>query len=274
MIDLKKMMFFYDKKQPPLFQDLDFSQPAGNIIGLFGANGAGKSTLLKLIAGLIHPKKGSIEVNGYLPGDRDPSFLQEVFLIDEELFLPDLSIKKYISMLAPMYPKFEHDKMNQILEDFGLQDADHLKKLSMGQQKKFIIAFGLSTNCKLLLLDEPSNGLDIPSKKIFRKVLVNAIEEDQLVIISTHQVKDIENIIDKIVILDQGNISFSEEIAHITQKLQFKHVFEEQLINDAIYTEKCFEGYKVILPVENQEETAIDIELLFNAVNNDTKITM
>ncbi|PCH72958.1 MAG: ABC transporter ATP-binding protein [Flavobacteriaceae bacterium] len=274
MIHLKKMTFFYDKKQPSLFQNVDFYQPTGNIIGLFGANGAGKSTLLKLIAGLIRPKEGSIKVNDYLPSNRDPRFLQEIFLIDEELFLPDLSIKRYISMLAPLYPKFGHDKMNQILADFGLQSSDHLKKLSMGQQKKFIIAFGLSTNCKLLLLDEPTNGLDIPSKKIFRKVLVNAIEEDQLVIISTHQVKDIENIIDKIVILDQGKIAFSEELTQITRKLQFKHVFEEMDKNDAIYTEKCFEGYKVILPVENQEETAIDIELLFNAVNNDTKITM
>ncbi len=88
----------------------------------------------------------------------------------------------------------------------------NLNGLSHGQRKKFLIAFALSTNCSLLILDEPTNGLDIPSKSLFRKILVSSVAEEQLVLISTHQVKDIETIIDTIVVLDEGKIMYNETV--------------------------------------------------------------
>lgn len=271
MIHSKNVSFYYNK-QNSLFKDLVFEQKEGNIVGLLGKNGAGKSTLLNLLAGLLRPKKGHIEVNGHVPFKRDPNFLANIFLVTDELFLPGLSMNAYLKAFAPLYTNFDFNKMEAIMLEFELNKSDKLNRLSHGQQKKFIIAFALATNCKVLLLDEPTNGLDIPSKSVFRKILVSAIEDDQLVIISTHQVKDIETVIDKILILEEGQIIFEKEIAEIAKKVQFKKVSNIASIPSVLYHEKCPEGFNIILPAENEEETDIDIELLFNAITNKTEI--
>ncbi|MFI1744424.1 ABC transporter ATP-binding protein [Thalassobellus sediminis] len=271
MIQSKNISFYYNKKKD-LFKDLAFEQKEGNIVGLLGKNGAGKSTLLNLIAGLIAPKKGSLEVNGYVPFKRNPNFLSDIFLVTDELFLPPISINSYLKAYASLYENFDFEKMAGILLEFELNEKDKLNKLSHGQQKKFIIAFALATNCKILLLDEPTNGLDIPSKSVFRKILVSSIEDNQLVIISTHQVKDIETIIDKIVILEEGQIIFEKGITEITEKVQFKKVANITSMPNILYHEKCPEGFNAMLPVENDEETDIDMELLFNAITNKTEI--
>ena len=200
MIQSDNLMFNY-QKQEPLFKDLSFNQEGGNIIGLLGKNGAGKSTLLNIFSGLLAPKSGSIYVNGHIPFKRNPNFLADIFLVTDELYLPNLTVNKYVKEYAPFYKNFNLEKFNTLISKFEIDVYSKLQKLSHGQQKKAIMAFALSTNCKILLLDEPTNGLDIPSKSIFRKLLVSSIEDDQLVIVSTHQVKDIDTIIDKIVFL-------------------------------------------------------------------------
>lgn len=273
MIQTKNLNFSHPK-QESLFNNLSFHQKKGNITGLLGKNGAGKSTLLKLTAGLLSPKKGSIRVNGYIPFERDPHFLEDTFLVTDEPFLPSLTIASYIKIYAPLYKNFDREKISKILQEFELLETQKLDGISHGQQKKFIIAFALASNCKLLLLDEPTNGLDIPSKSIFRKVLVSAVEEDQLVLISTHQVKDIEKIIDRIVIIEEGKIVFEKDTHIITEKIQFQKVPNITSNSDIIYSEKCIGGYNAILPVQNNEETEIDIELLFNAVINKTDIKL
>ena len=271
MIQSKNISFGY-RKQKVLFRDFTFNQQSGNIIGLLGKNGAGKSTLLSLLSGLVCPKSGDIEVNGYTPFKRNPNFLADIFLVTDELFLPALTINAYMNVYASLYKNFDFKKFDDILLEFELSKNDKLTKLSHGQQKKFIIAFALSTNCKILLLDEPTNGLDIPSKSIFRKVMVRSIEDNQLVIISTHQVKDIETIIDKIVVLETGRIIFEKEVAEIAETIQFKKVPSMISMSNILYHEKCLEGFNVMLPAENNEETEIDIELLFNAIVNKIEI--
>lgn len=273
MISIKNLSYSYNKNNF-LFKDLNFNSKEGSIIGLLGENGAGKSTLLKIVSGLLYSKKGTITVNGFIPHKKDPNFLTDIFLVNDTPFLPSISIKNYLKVYGALYTKFNVEKMHQLLKDFNLDENENLKKISHGQQKKFIIAFALSTNCKILLLDEPTNGLDIPSKKIFRKVLVNAVDENQLVIISTHQVKDVETVIDKIVQIDNGKIVFEKEIFKITEKFQFKTVHSISGLKDVKYAEKCPIGYKVIVPVNNNEETEIDIELLFNAISNNAEINL
>lgn len=273
MISSKNLSYSYNKNDF-LFKDLNFNQKAGSIIGLLGKNGAGKSTLLKIISGLLPSKNGTIEVNGFIPNKRDPNFLTDIFLVNDTPYFPSITIKSYLKVYGALYVKFDVEKMHQLLKDFDIDINQNLKKISHGQQKKFIIAFALSTNCKILLLDEPTNGLDIPSKKIFRKVLVDAVDENQLVIISTHQVKDVETIIDKIVHIDNGKIVFEKETFKITEKFQFKSVHAITDLEDVKYAEKCPIGYKVIVPVKNNEETEIDIELLFNAISNNAEINL
>lgn len=273
MIEINNLSFHH-KKQKTLFNNLTYKQTSGSITGLLGKNGAGKSTLLKLSAGLLHPKQGSIIINGYTPSNRNPDFLADIFLVSDEPYLPSLTVASYLAIYAPLYKNFDLEKMSKILKEFELEAHQKLDGISHGQQKKFIIAFALSTNCKLLLLDEPTNGLDIPSKRIFRKVLISSVEEDQLVVISTHQVKDIETIIDKIVIIEEGTIVFEKETQLVTEKLQFQKLESISENSNIIYSEKCPGGYNAILPANNDEETEIDIELLFNAICNKTEIKL
>ncbi|KDN56059.1 ABC transporter ATP-binding protein [Flavobacterium seoulense] len=270
MINIQHLTFRY-KKQDALFTDLSFEQQQGSIVGLLGKNGAGKSTLLQLISGLLKPQTGDLLVNNFKPFDRSPNFLSDIYMVSEEFSFPSITIGLYIKATAPLYPKFDYEKMNHILQQFELETKKNLNGLSHGQRKKFLIAFALSTNCSLLILDEPTNGLDIPSKSLFRKILVSSVSDEQLVLISTHQVKDIETVIDTIVVLDEGKIVYNESVFSISEQLQFKTV--ASLTGEAtIYQEKCLGGHRIIIPANELEETEIDIELLFNAIIN--KVTL
>lgn len=271
MIQIQHLTFQY-KKQDALFTDLSFEQRNGSIVGLLGKNGAGKSTLLQLISGLLRPQLGELVINGYKPFDRLPDFLADIYMVTEEFSFPSITIALYLKANAPLYPKFDYEKMNRILQEFELDTKKNLNGLSHGQRKKFLIAFALSTNCSLLILDEPTNGLDIPSKSLFRKILVGSVTEEQLVLVSTHQVKDIETIIDKIVVLDEGKIVYNETVFDISQQWQFKTVASLSGIETPIYQEKCLGGHRIIMPADVLEETEIDIELLFNAIIN--KVTL
>ena len=189
-------------------------------------------------------------------------------MVPEEFSFPHVSIATYVKAFSPLYPSFDPEKLDSIFAEFELNSSSNLNKLSNGQRKKFLIAFALSTNCKMLVLDEPTNGLDIPSKSQFRKILVSSVTDEQLIIISTHQVKDIDTIIDKIVMIDQGELVLNENIFSITEKWQFKTVQSLNGAENVVYHEKCPGGYRIVLPANNEEESDIDIELLFNAIVN------
>lgn len=272
MIDIQNLSFAYNK-QRALLIDLSFDLQNGSIVGLLGKNGAGKSTLLQLISGLLKPQLGQITINGLKPFERLPDFLADIYMVPEEFSFPQITIGLYIKATAPLYPKFDYEKMTTILEEFELDTKNNLNKISHGQRKKFLIAFALSTNCGLLILDEPTNGLDIPSKKLFRKILVRSVSDQQLVLISTHQVKDIETIIDKIMVLNEGKMIFNQSVFDISQQWQFKNVASLLGIEPPIYKEKYAGGYKIITQATTTEETEIDIELLFNALINHTNLT-
>lgn len=272
MIDIQNLSFAYNK-QRALLIDLSFDLQNGSIVGLLGKNGAGKSTLLQLISGLLKPQLGQITINGLKPFERLPDFLADIYMVPEEFSFPQITIGLYIKATAPLYPKFDYEKMTTILEEFELDTKNNLNKISHGQRKKFLIAFALSTNCGLLILDEPTNGLDIPSKKLFRKILVRSVSDQQLVLISTHQVKDIETIIDKIMVLHEGKMIFNQSVFDISQQWQFKNVASLLGIEPPIYKEKYAGGYKIITQATTTEETEIDIELLFNALINHTNLT-
>lgn len=266
MINIKNLSFHY-KKKSPLFNNFSLTLENGRIVGLLGKNGAGKSTLLNLIAGLCQPKQGNITVNGFTPFDRNPNFLTDIYMVPEEFAFLSISISCYIKAFGPLYTRFDNAKMHRILSEFELELSHKLNKLSHGQRKKFLIAFALSSNCKVLVLDEPTNGLDIPSKSQFRKILVSSVTDEQLVLISTHQVKDIDTIIDKVVVLDEGNIIYAENAEDITQNLYFETVATLQGKKDILYSEQCVTGFKTISPML-KEESSLDLELLFNGIIN------
>lgn len=266
MIEIENLTFGY-KKGEELFDELSLRLEPGNIYGLLGKNGAGKSTFLKIMSGLLFPKDGKLDVVGYTPKDRLPDFLQEIYLVTEEFHLPSMKIKSYVKYYSGFYPRFSHEQFGSYLHEFSLKENQKLDKLSYGQKKKFLLSFGLATDCKLLVLDEPTNGLDIPSKSQFRKVVANAIHEERSFIISTHQARDMENLIDPIIIMDEGQIVFFHDQMEIAQKLTVSKL-KELPADKVVYSESTFGGFKVVQENKSSSESNMNLELLFNAVVN------
>ncbi len=221
MIHIQNLCFGYSKKRL-LYNDLTLTIEKGKIYGLLGKNGAGKSTFLKNLSGLLFPSKGSISVSGANPGKRRPSFLQNIYLIPEEVYVPGISISRYIKIFAPFYPRFNPEQLQQYLKEFEVNPQAGLKSLSFGQQKKFVIAFALACNTDVLLLDEPTNGLDIPSKAQFRRLIAGIMNDDRLILISTHQTRDLEHLIDSVLIIDNGNLLLNASMEEINHKLEFR----------------------------------------------------
>lgn len=264
MVQIENLTFQYSRKRK-LFSNLNLEMQSNNIVGLLGKNGSGKTTLLKLIAGLRFAKQGNIKVNDVDPSKRDVDFLSELYYLPEEFDIPNITANEFVKAYSPFYKNFDTTVLKTILNEFQLDSSQKLNQLSYGQKKKFLISFALATKCQLLILDEPTNGLDIPSKAIFRKIVAGALTDNQLVVISTHQVKDIENLLDKIVVLDEGQIVFNKSIFEITEKYAFRQV--ANLSETHLYNEPSPAGYNVI-EAQTNANTNIDIELLFNAIIN------
>jgi ABC-2 type transport system ATP-binding protein len=220
MIDIQNLHFSYRNKM--VFDALSLQFFKGHVYGLLGKNGTGKSTLLRNIAGLLYPKKGSITVEGQRPFERKPEFLQDIFMVPEEFFLPNISVELFLKYQAPFYEKFSHDQFSNYIKLFDIPAGSTLQHMSYGQKKKVLISFALATNARFLLMDEPTNGLDIISKSQFRKALASAVDEERCIIISTHQVKDLESLIDRITIIDEGKILFDQNIEDISKRLSFR----------------------------------------------------
>ena len=264
MIDIKNLYFRHQKKQKHLFENLECHIKTGNIVGLLGKNGAGKTTLLKIFTGLLSQESGTVNISGYEPIKRNVNFLSQLFFISEEFSLPSISSENYVKIHAGFYPRFDHELFNKLMFEFELERIKNIHKYSYGQKKKFLISFALATKCKILILDEPTNGLDIPSKSIFRKVVAGSLDDDQLVIISTHQVKDVENLIDRIIMLDQGRFILESDLYEISSLFNFRYS-KTPNVPDVIYSESTPGGYKVIT-AEKDTYSSVDIELLFNAI--------
>lgn len=268
MINIENLHFGY-QKEASLFTGLNLAFTSGSITGLLGKNGAGKSSLLKLISGLLFPHSGEIEVLSHRPQKRYPSFLSKLYFVPEEFHLPSISMKTYVAANRLFYPTFDHELMGRLMSEFELSQEHQLDRISYGQKKKFLISFALATKCQLLILDEPTNGLDIPSKAIFRKVMAGALGEDQLVLISTHQVRDVESLIDRLVIIDGGRIVMDRGLIEISSQLHFETAHE--MSEHVLYSEAVPGGYRCITPQINGS-SSVDIELLFNAITKGNKI--
>ncbi len=272
MIDIKDLSFGYSHRKD-LFKNLNLEISSGKIHGLLGLNGAGKSSLLHLIQGLRFATRGAIEVYGSSPDKRKVKHLQRSFLLPEEVYTPDISMKQYIDMYSPFYPLFSLESFLQFLNEFELDRTAHLGQLSMGQKKKAIIAFALAANTKILLMDEPTNGLDIPSKKQFRKILSHILTEDRIFLISTHQIRDLHSLIDNVIAISNGSIIFNQTITDIVDRLHFSLDAHPSLEDDLIYHERVPGGYLNIKPANDTVSFEPDLEVLFNAIiTNNTAI--
>jgi len=264
MITINDISFSYDKRNGDLFHDFSLELNAGNVYGLLGKNGAGKSTLIYLMTGLLTPTSGEVLIDGVNVRRRLPKTMSDLFLVPEEFELPNLSLKKYVSINSPLYPNFSMVDMQRYLDIFELGgDLDvKLNALSMGQKKKVFMAFAFATNTRVLIMDEPTNGLDIPSKSQFRKLVTAGMTDDKLMLISTHQVRDISSILDHVVIIDQSQVLLNAGMADVSARLAFRPQREG---DQPVYAQQSAMGTLVAVPAEDGEETAVDLEMLFNA---------
>ena len=263
MIEIKKLDFSY--KKTPVFENINLTFPEGAIYGLLGENGVGKTTLLTLVCGLLRPTQGTCTVDGHTSYDRLPEMLQRVVFLPDEVMLPDNSTpQKYVDELAPFYPTFSQGTFLHLMQELEVEPDRKFREMSFGQQKKSLIAATLSLGTDYVLLDEPTNGLDIPSKAQFRSILSKRADENSTIIISTHQVKDVENLIDPIVILNNNDVLLDASVQQITEKLYFEYGGEHR--DDAFFSEMMPSGYMNVVPNTTGEESQINIEALFNAV--------
>lgn len=264
MVNVSQLQFRYKKKN--VFDNLNLTLQGGHIYGLLGKNGSGKSTLLRSLYGLLYPTSGQVNVLGNVPGIREPKFLQQVFMVPEEFYLPDVKMEELIHYHAQFYPQFSLSQFQNYLREFEVPSDNSLQQMSYGQKKKVLISLGLASNTPLLLMDEPTNGLDIISKSQFRKIMSGLVNHDKCMIISTHQLKDLENLIDSIVIIDEAKILFNESLERIAQKLCFKIVTDTSSVNTALFTEPSITGVAVVYANTQNEETKVDLELLYKTV--------
>ena len=266
MIEVENLSFSYGRRKSKVLEDFSMKLDKGSVYGLLGKNGTGKSTLLYLMAGLLRSQTGNVLYKGVDVKKRYPDTLQDMFLVPEEFALPNVSLKQYVKLNAPFYPNFSDELLNACLRDFDMNENIHLGELSMGQKKKAFMCFALATNTSLLMMDEPTNGLDIPSKSQFRKVIASGMSDDKAVIISTHQVRDIDSLLDHVLIMDGSELLLNESVATICKMLYFAEQGMNEPTEGALYVQPSVQGNSVILPNEYGEESKMNLEVLFNAM--------
>lgn len=267
MIEISNLSYRYAGTKRNIFDGFSLNIESNNIYGLLGKNGTGKSTLLYLISGLLRRQQGSVRIDGVESDGDDPALLSEIFLVPEEFELMPTTLDAYVKSNSVFYPRFSREILERCLQDFELSYDIDLRRLSMGQKKKVYMSFALATNTRLLLMDEPTNGLDIPSKSQFRKVVANNMSEERTIIISTHQVHDVEALLDHIMILDDSSLALNAPVGDICDRYCFGFRSPGEPMDDVIYSEPSLHGNAVITRrAEGDNETQLNLELLFNAV--------
>lgn len=261
MIQLENVTRSFGKKL--VLDQLNLEIQPGYIYGLLGKNGEGKTTLLKIISGLLFPDSGKCLVNNRISKERKIDFLSSLYLLPEEPQLPSVKVKTYIEMYAPFYKTFDQEICTQSLQAFEISLESNIKTLSLGQRKKVAISLAFAVNTPILLLDEPTNGLDIPSKSVFRRLLASLMRDDRIIVISTHQVRDLESLIDAVIILDKHEIVLNSTLSEISRKLSFRKI-EKQ--DTPMYSKETLLGIIGVTENTTGEETPVDLELLFNTI--------
>lgn len=264
MIRIEKLGFSYG--QVPVLKNITMNLEPGKIYGLLGENGVGKTTLLTLLAGLKKPLQGSIDIDGSAPYSRTPQVLKNQFYLADEMLPVPMKAVEYARITGEFWPNYKQDTFEEIMELFENTSDKKMSEMSTGQLKKTYISLALALGCKYLFLDEPTNGLDIPSKAQFRSALMKYTGEDSTIVISTHQVRDLENIIDPIIILDRQDVLLNASLEEISRKLYFD--YGTQLHPESLYSEQLPGGFIQVYPNAEGADSKVNIEALFNAVHH------
>lgn len=268
MIEIKDLAFSYGKT--PILKSITTTLEEGRIYGLLGENGVGKTTLLTLLCGLKKVCSGSITTDGENPFDRTPTLLQNQFYLPDEVLPVAMKAECFAKERGAFWPDYDHSKFLEIMKEFENDPAKKMNQMSAGQLKKTYISLALACGCKYIFMDEPTNGLDIPSKTQFRSAIMKYTSDDSTIVISTHQVRDLENIIDPIIILDRQDVLLNASVEEITSKLYFD--YGTQLHPESLYSEQLPGGFIQVCPNTTGEDSKINVEALFNAVHKNKEL--
>lgn len=263
MIKTQNLAFSYGKKE--VLRNISLSLEPGKIYGLLGENGVGKTTLLTLLCGLKKPAAGTIEADGRDPYRREPSLLADQYFLPDEVAASTEKAVDWAKSRGGFWPDFSLDCFSEIMEVFEADKNQKMSTMSAGQLKKTHISFALACSVKYLLMDEPTNGLDIPSKAQFRSAILKYTPEDSTIVISTHQVRDLENVIDPIIILDRQDVLLNASLDRISEKLFFD--YGTMLHPDSLYSEQLPGGFIQVCRNLSGADSKVNIEALFNAVH-------
>lgn len=264
MIEIKDLVFSYGKE--PVLENITTNFEEGRIYGLLGENGVGKTTLLTLLCGLKKVGGGSILTDGEDPFNRTPSLLEKQYYLPDEVVPVPAKAEEYALEKGKFWPKYDHGVFIQVMKEFENDPTKKMSQMSAGQLKKTYISFALATGCKYLFMDEPTNGLDIPSKAQFRSAIMKYTPEDGTIVISTHQVRDLENIIDPVIILDKKDVLLNASMEEISRKLYFD--YGNTIVEGALFREQLPGGFIQVYPNNDGQESKVNIEALFNAVHS------
>lgn len=268
MIEIKDLAFSYGKT--PILKSITTTLEEGRIYGLLGENGVGKTTLLTLLCGLKKVCSGSITTDGENPFDRTPTLLQNQFYLPDEVLPIAMKAEWFAKERGAFWPDYDHSKFLEIMKEFENDPAKKMNQMSAGQLKKTYISLALACGCKYIFMDEPTNGLDIPSKTQFRSAIMKYTSDDSTIVISTHQVRDLENIIDPIIILDRQDVLLNASVEEITSKLYFD--YGTQLHPESLYSEQLPGGFIQVYHNTTGEDSKINVEALFNAVHKNKEL--
>lgn len=266
MLQVENLSFGYRRGKREVLKDFSLSLEAGRVYGLLGKNGAGKSTLLYLMSGLLTPRSGRVLYRGIDVRRRLPQTLQDLFLVPEEFELPPISLVSYVELNSPFYPRFSKEQMVNYLHLFEMDIDANLGTLSMGQKKKVFMSFALATNTSLLLMDEPTNGLDIPGKSQFRKFIASGMSDEKTIVISTHQVRDVDRVLDHVLLTDNSRVLLDASVTDICRRFLFVESDDRALAQEALYVLPSVQGNLLMLPNRDERESELNLELLFGAV--------
>ena len=264
MIEIKDLSFSYGKT--PVLKNITTTLEEGKIYGLLGENGVGKTTLLTLLCGLKKVGGGSITTDGEDPFDRTPSLLEKQYYLPDEVAPTPMTADGYAKERGRFWPLYDHEKFLHIMKEFENDPDKKMNQMSAGQLKKTYIAFAMATGAKYLFMDEPTNGLDIPSKAQFRSAIMSHTADESTIVISTHQVRDLENIIDPVIILDKQDVLLNASMEEITEKLYFD--YGTTLMDGALFREQLPGGFLQVYPNYDGQESKVNVEALFNAVHS------
>ena len=264
MIEINNLYFSYSKGL--VLDNISTTFEHGKIYGLLGDDGVGKSTLLKLLSGLLVTRRGSIDIGGCSPVGRKPSCLSKIYYVSEDFEGMDMLVKNYVAGVAPFYPDFDAGLLDCMFKDFGIDANRKFASLSKCNRKKAIIAIALSLKSDYLFIDEPTDGFDIQDKNLFRKMLAATMDDNRTIIISTRQLKDVEGLIDHIIMLDKGAVLLDKSVSDIQREYRFE--VSASAPEDALYFAPGSGGCYSISPNNTGEESAINIELLFDYINS------